>query len=198
MNRALTLGAIWAWSSLTMAVPPDECVVPGFAEHDSRIALRARVSRHNWRRASLRRLLCTIALVVGWSVPAAAIGPDDPAATYYEACVSPSQEARVPDDEGCDALINDALMGIIVGQFDQEHPAFCYPQEVVDQMQTAGKDKREHPGQRSEKALSAISNFDHQMRAAVAHYMREHPERLSEMTLQVIFASLLQNFPCPG
>jgi hypothetical protein len=36
------------------------------------------------------------------------------------------------------------------------------------------------------------------MRAAVAGYMREHPERRSEKTLQVIFDALLHAFPCPG
>lgn len=120
------------------------------------------------------RLLCAMALVVSWHLPAAAIGPDDPAATYYERCVLPPGGARVRD-EGCDALINDALMGVIVGQFDQKHPAFCYPQKLVDQMHGPAD-----------------------MRAAVARYMREHPERLSEKTLEVIFAALLQGFPCPG
>jgi hypothetical protein len=127
-------------------------------------------------RATLGRLLCAMALVVSWYATAAAIGPDDPAAAYYERCVLPPREARAPE-EGCDALINDALMGVIVGQFDQEHPTFCYPQKLIDQVQ--------------------ISNFAHQMRTAVAKYMREHPERMSEKTLQVIFAALLQRFPCP-
>jgi hypothetical protein len=86
-------------------------------------------------------------------------------------------------------------MGIIVGQFNQGHPAFCYPQKLVDQMQTVDSDLRGHPGRFSDEA---ISNFVQRMRAAVAQYMLEHPKRLPEKTLQVIFAALLHAFPCPG
>ena len=126
---------------------------------------------YSWQRA-MRRLLCAMTLIVSCYVPAAAIGPDDPAAAYYERCIASSREARIPD-KSCDDLITDALMGIIIGQFNQRDEAFCYPQELVDQMPA-------------------------KMWAAVARYMREHPERLSEKTLQVIFAALLHAFPCPG
>jgi hypothetical protein len=113
------------------------------------------------------RLFCAMILVVSCCAPAAAIGPDDPAATYYEKCVA---AVRVPD-KSCDDLITNALMGIIIGQFNQKHADFCYPQESVDQMQV-------------------------KMREAVARYMREHPERLSEKTILVRFAALLHAFPC--
>jgi hypothetical protein len=75
-------------------------------------------------------------------------------------------------------------MGIIIGQFNQERPAFCLPPRLEQQMQA--------------KSPGAIAILQAEMRAAVARYMREHPERLSEKTLQVIFAALLQAFPCPG
>jgi hypothetical protein len=136
-----------------------------------------------WRRVPVRRLLCAMALVVSCYVPAAAIGPDDPASGYYEKCVASARKAHVPD-ERCDGLITDALTGIIIGQFNQEHPAFCLPQRLEHKMQA--------------KSFSAIANLEAEMRAAVARYMRQHPERLSEKTLQVIFAALLHAFPCPG
>ena len=135
-----------------------------------------------WR-VSVRRLLCAMALLLSCYVPAAAIGPDDPASIYYEKCVSSARKAHVPD-ESCDGLITDGLTGIIIGQFNQEHPAFCLPQRLEHQMQA--------------KSSGAIANLKAEMRAAVARYMREHPERLSEKTLQVIFAALLHTFPCPG
>jgi hypothetical protein len=144
----------------------------------------------------VRRLLCAMAVVVSCYVPAAAIGPDDPASVYYEKCVASAREAHVPD-ERCDGLITDGLMGIIIGQFNQKHPAFCLPQRLEDQMQ-ARNDWRERSRRPSEKALSAIANLQAEVREAVARYMREHPERLSEKTLQVIFAALLHAFPCPG
>ena len=145
----------------------------------------------------MRRLLCAMALVVSCYVPAAAIGPDDPASVYYEKCMASAREAHVPD-EGCDGLITDGLMGIIIGQFNQKHPAFCLPQRLEDQMQAIDNDWRVRSRRPSEKALSAIANLQAEVRAAVARYMREHPERLSEKTLQIIFAALLHAFPCPG
>jgi hypothetical protein len=136
-----------------------------------------------WRRVPFRGLLCAMALVVSCYVPAAAIGPDDPASDYYEKCVASAQNARVPD-ERCDCLITDGLTGIIIGQFNQGRPAFCLPQRLEHQMQA--------------KSVSAIANLETEMRAAVARYIREHPERLSEKTLEVIFDALLHAFPCPG
>jgi hypothetical protein len=94
--------------------------------------------------------------------------------------------------------ITDGLTGIIIGQFNQEHSAFCFPQRLEDQMRAIENDRRGHSGRPSEKSLSAIANFEAEMRAAVARYMREHPERLSERTLEVIIEALLYAFPCPG
>jgi hypothetical protein len=65
-------------------------------------------------------------------------------------------------------------------------------------MRAIDNDRRGHSGRPSKKSLSAIANFEAEMRAAVARYMRAHPERLSEMTLQVIIEALLDAFPCPG
>jgi hypothetical protein len=134
-------------------------------------------------------------------VPAAALGPSDPAAAYYGKCVAPSRGTGVPD-EGCDRLINDALLGIIIGQFNQERPTFCYPQKFVDQMRTVDNELRESRERSFNKALRARSKFiremQAEMRAAVEQYMRENPKRLSEKTLEVIFAALLRAFPCPG
>jgi hypothetical protein len=143
------------------------------------------------------RLLCAMALVVSGYVPAAAIGPNDPASLYYRKCVASARKAPVPDDR-CDGLIIDGLTGIIIGQFNQEHSAFCFPQRLEDQMRAIDNDRRGHSGRPSKKSLSAIANFEAEMRAAVARYMRAHPERLSEMTLQVIIEALLDAFPCPG
>jgi hypothetical protein len=138
-----------------------------------------------------------MALVVGCYVPAAALGPDDSASVYYEECVASGHGAQVPD-ERCDGLITDALMGIIIGQFNQKYPAFCLPRRLEDQMQTIDDRGREHSGRPPEGAISAIANLQAEMRAAVARYMRDHRERLSENTLQVIFVALLQAFPCRG
>jgi hypothetical protein len=145
----------------------------------------------------LQRLLCVIAFVVGCSMPATAISPNDPASVYYKTCAAASQDPAGPD-ETCDAPINQALTGIIIGQLNQKRPAFCYPQNLVDRMQALDREKREHPGQLSEQASSAMSQFVHQTRAAVTRYMREHPERMSENTIDVIMAALLHAFPCPN
>jgi hypothetical protein len=138
-------------------------------------------------------VLCAIALAVGCRTPAAAFGPSDPASSYYAKCVAPSRGAAVPN-EICDAPINEALTGIVIGQFDQERPAFCYPRNLVEQTQAL----EHHPGQ----APRATSKLAHQMlvkmRVAVAQYMRGHSERLSESTLEVIIAALLHTFSCPG
>jgi hypothetical protein len=142
----------------------------------------------------VRRVLCAMVLVVSCYVPAAAIGPDDPVSVCYEKCVASARDAHVPD-ERCDGLIIDGLMGIIIGQFNQKHPAFCLPQRLEDQMQAIDNDQQGRSRRPSEKA---IANLLAEMWAAVARYMREHPERLSEKTLQVIFAALLHAFPCPG
>lgn len=149
-----------------------------------------------WRKV-LMRLLCAVALAVSCYVPAAAIGPNDPASLYYEKCGASVRKAHVPD-ERCDGLITDGLTGIIIGQFNQEHSAFCFTQRLEDQMQGIDNDRRGHSGRPSEKSLSAIANFEAEMRAAVARYMREHPEQLSEKTLEVIIEALLYAFPCPG
>jgi len=150
-----------------------------------------------WR-ASLLRLLCAIGLVVGYSVRSDAISPDDPATTYYETCVAASRQRSIPDDV-CDTAIIDALIGITVGEVDQKRPSFCYPQNLIDQMQSADRRRREHPGQLSDEAAAdAMSKLVQQMRAAVAQYMREHPEQLAESTLKVIIMALLHAFPCPG
>ncbi len=150
--------------------------------------------------SALRHLICAIALTVGCSTAAAAISPNDPAATYYDRCVAPSRGATVPNQD-CDGAINAALTGIIVGQFDQERPAFCYPRNLVDKMQGIERDRRHRPGRLSDQASRASSRSARRMlikmRAAVAHYMREHSERLSESTLEVIMAALLHAFPCP-
>ena len=130
-------------------------------------------------------------------MPATAISPNDPAATYYKSCLATYQQAPVPD-ETCDAPIDAALTGIIIGQLNQERPAFCYPQNLVDQMQTLDRGTREHPGRVSAEASGAITKFAHQMRAVVVQYMREHPERLSKGTLEIIMAALLHAFPCPS
>jgi hypothetical protein len=136
-------------------------------------------------RRAIRPLLSAMAmaLVASCYVPAAAIGPNDPASVYYEKCVTSARKAPVPD-ERCDGLILDGLTGIIIGQFNQVHPAFCFPQRLEDQMQV--------------KSFNAIANLRDEMRAAVARYMRERPERLSEKTLLVIFEALLHAFPCPS
>jgi hypothetical protein len=149
-----------------------------------------------WRKVPMR-LLCAMALVVSYYVPAAAIGPNDPASLYYKNCVASGRKAHVPD-ERCDGLIINGLTGIIIGQFNQGHSAFCFPQRLEDQMQAIDNDRRGHSGRPSEKSLSAIASFEAEMRAAVARYMRDHPERLSQKTLQVIIEALLYAFPCPG
>ena len=131
----------------------------------------------------MRRLLCAMALVVSWYVPAAAIGPDDPASVYYEKGVASARKAHVPD-ERCDGLITDGLMGIIIGQFDQEHPAFCLPQRLEHQMQA--------------KSFSAVANLEAEMRAAVAGYMREHPKRRSRKDATGNICCTLACFSLPG
>jgi hypothetical protein len=88
-----------------------------------------------------------------------------PASVYYEKCVAPARKAHVPD-ERYDGLITDGLTGIIIGQFNQEHPAFCLPERLEHQTQA--------------RSLSAIAKLEAKMRAAVAGYMREHLERLSD------------------
>ena len=72
------------------------------------------------------------------------------------------------------------------------------PHSRGSQMQAIDNDRRGHSGRRSEKSLSAIANFEAEMRAAVARYMREHPERLSERMLEAIIEALLYAFPCLG
>jgi hypothetical protein len=155
------------------------------------------VSGDKRSRALLHRILLAIALVVCGLTPVVAISPSDPATVYYKSCVVAPQEPSV-SDEACDAPINQALTGIIIGQLNQKRPAFCYPQKLVDRMHALDRAAREHPGRLSEQASGALSQFVHQARAAVAQYMREHPERLSENTLEVIMAALLHAFPCPG
>jgi hypothetical protein len=154
------------------------------------------LSGYSWRRAALRRLSCAIAFLVICQAPAAAIDLDDSAAAYYEVCVAPSRDAAVPD-ESCDALISDGLIGIVTGELNQERPALCFPQKPVEPMETIEKE-----GQGlSEQSLSAASNRTRQMlaemRGAVARYIGEHPERLSDKAIEVIFAALLHAFPCP-
>jgi hypothetical protein len=150
----------------------------------------------------MRRLLCAMALVVSCCAPAAALDSHDPAAAYYERCVAPQAEGGGVPDEGCDRLITDALLGITIGQLNEDPATFCYPQKLIDQMQAVDKVLQNPNGRPSEEDLRAAANFFHEMqaemRAAVAQYMHEHSERLSEETIQVIFAALLHAFPCPG
>ena len=75
---------------------PIAAIIPEFVGCGGRIARREQ-HVHYCRLAERARgyLLCAMALVVSCYVPAAALGPDDPASVYYEKCAASWEQASL-------------------------------------------------------------------------------------------------------